>query len=480
MNATRKNRFLSLVPTRRSPLFVGIAAFLAASLLQLEVTGAVSLINEARAQAAPGASSRRLALFVVPKEGKKDATTAMVIRGLLRGAADRLAPAGLGRAPMTEVLPDSTLAAVQAKVDLGYKALSSQKWDEALVTYREAESMLQPVLGLADRVLVARTYKGLGIASLQARKQLQAKEAVRRSMLLYPGQKQGEYSFSLDARNLFAQIQRELEEAPDGSLDIQMGDVPGAEVYVGGEFRGFAPIKISGLKLGEHLVSVFAEGHERWAQFVAVRGGPEQRVDVPVVTAANRKAVDEGVQGITKTLDKAIPSAEAKTLAERAGASDLVLLRVTADKKGFALQGVYWRAGNAVPVRQELARDATLVSGLQELLSRLTGLNAGAESALAALEAPPVAIPEAGGAVAAGGSSGSGEDLMVDPNSPIFRDTGKKPKEFNVVNKWWFWTALVVGLGAIAGVTYWGVTSGDHSSGGGPTGNVKITIRGVH
>jgi hypothetical protein len=479
MNVTRKNRFLSLVPARRSPLFVGVAAFLAASLLQLEVTGALSLINEARAQAASGAPARRLALFVVPKDAKKDGTTAMVIRGLLRGAADRLAPAGLGRASMTEALPDSAIAAVQMKVDFGYKALNGQKWDEALTTYREAEALLQPVLGLADRVLVARTYKGLGIASLQARKQLQAKEAVRRSMMLYPGQKQSEYAFTLEARNLFAQIQRELEDAPDGSLDIQVGDVTGAEVYVGGEFRGFAPIKVSGLKLGEHLVTVFAEGYQRWAQFVAVRGGPEQRVDVPMVTAANRKALEDGVQGITRTLDKSIPAAEAKALAERAGATDVVVLRVAGDKKGFALQGVYWRAGNAVPVRQELARDATLMSGLQDMLSRLTEMNAGPDTALAALEAPPVAMPEAGGAVAVGGSTGTGEDLMVDPNSPIFRDTGKKPKEFNVVNKWWFWTALVVGLGAIAGVTYWGVTSGDRSSGGGPTGDLKITIRGV-
>ena len=32
---------------------------------------------------------------------------------------------------------------------------------------------------------------------------------------------------------------------------------------------------------------------------------------------------------------------------------------------------------------------------------------------------------------------------------------------------------------AIAGVTYWGVTSGGGGAGGGPTGDVKITLRGV-
>lgn len=479
MNAPRNLRFPTLMPTRRSPLFAGVAAFLAASLLHLEVTGALSLIREARAQAAPAVSARRLALFVVPKDARKDGTTAMVIRGLLRGSADRLTASGLRRAPMSEAAPDAALATVAARVDAGFKALNGQKWDEALVAYKDAESSLQPVLGLADRALVARVYKGLGIASLQARKQLQAKEALRRAVLLYPGQKQSEYAYNLESRNLFAQVQRELEDAPDGSLDVQTGDLTGAEVYVAGEFRGFAPIKIGGLKLGEHLVTVFAEGHERWAQFVSVRGGPEQRLDVALAPSANRKGLEDGIAAVVKGIEKVgTPASEAKALAERAGATDLVVLRVAGDKKGFALQGVYWRGGNAVAIRQDLARDATLVQGLQDLLSRLTEMNAGPETALAALEPPPVAVPENGTAVATGGAVGAGDD-MVDPNSPIFRDTSKKPKEFSVVNKWWFWTALVVGLGAVAGVTYWGVTSGDKGAGGGPTGDLKVTIRGV-
>lgn len=475
MNATRNPRFQTLMSTRRSRWFAGIAVFLAASVLQLEVTGALSLFQEARAQGVP--TARRLALFVSGKDARKDATTAMVIKGLLRGAAERLAASGLRRAPMSETLPDAALATVQAKVEAGFKALNAQKWDDALAAYKEAEAALQPVLGLADRALVARTYKGLGIASLQARKQLQAKESVRRAILLYPGQKQSEYAYNLDAGKLFAQVQRELEDAPDGSLDIDTGDATNAEVYVGGEFRGFAPIKVSGLKLGDHLVTVFAEGYDRWSQFVSVRGGPEQRVNVPLVASGNRRAVEDALAAVGKGIEKgSVPSAEAKALADRVGATDLVVLRVSGDKKGFALTGVYWRGGNAVAVRQDLARDATLVSGLQDMLARLTEMNVGPDT-LMALEPPPVALPGEGGeSVAAAGATG---DEMIDPNAPIFKDTGKKPKEFNVVKKWWFWTALVVGLGAIAGVTYWGVTSGGGGAGGGPTGDVKITIRGV-
>jgi hypothetical protein len=482
MNAPRNNRFPTLVPTRRSRFFAGIAAFLAVSLLQLEVTGALSLVGQARAQVAPGQVTRRMALIVVPKDAKKDATTAMVIRGLLRGAADRLAGAGLRRASMSEAVPDAVLAFVTDRVEVGFKALNGQKWDEALAAYKEAESALQPVLGLADRALVARTYKGLGVAFFQLRKQLQAKEAVRRSMLLYPGQKQIEYAFSLESRNLFTQIQKDVADAPDGSLDIQVADVAGAEVYVGGELRGFAPLKVSGLKLGDHLVSVFADGHEGWAQFVSIRGGSEQRLDVVMVPASNRSGVDAGVATILNGTDKggALP-ADTRGLARNTGATDLVVLRVSSDKKGFVLQGVYGRGDQVVPLRENLSRDATLVSGLSDLLSRVTGMSPAPETALAPLEsAPAVAMPEGGVAPASAGSVGAGgDDLMVDPNSPIFRDTGKKPKEFSVVKKWWFWTALVVGLGAVAGLTYWGVTAGGSGDAGGPSGDVKVTLRGI-
>jgi hypothetical protein len=469
---------VSMMPSRRGRRAVAVvAAFVAASFLQLEVAGTWSLMASARAQSA--GEGRRLALFVVAKDAKKDGTTAMVIRGLLRGAADRMQGSGLRRAPLSESLPDAALATVKAKVEAGYAALNAQKWDDAMTLYKDAEAALQPVLGLADKALVARTYKGLGIASLQARKQLQAKESVRRSVLIFGGQKQSEYAFNLESRNLFAQVQREMEEAPESSIEINA--VANAEVYVGGEFRGFAPIKVGPLKLGEHLITVFADGYERWSKFVPVRGGPEQRVDVDLKAAGNQKALEDGLASVVKGIDKGVPSAEAKVLADRAGATDVLVLRVAGEKKGFGLQGVYWRGGTARAVKQDLARDATLVSGLQDLLRDLTGVAPASEAAMAQLEAPPLAVPEAGsgGAAVVGGGAAGGEDLMVDPNSPIFKDTGKKPKEFSVVNKWWFWTALIVGAGAIAGVTYWGVTSGGGGGGGGPTGDLKITLRGV-
>jgi len=97
-----------------------------------------------------------------------------------------------------------------------------------------------------------------------------------------------------------------------------------------------------------------------------------------------------------------------------------------------------------------------------------------------ALEAPPVALPEA----AQGGGGGTptiqgGEDLIVDPNSPIFKDTSQKPKKSNLVRQWWFWTALVVGVGAVAGLTYWGVTAGGSEGGGGPTGDLQVNLHGI-
>jgi tetratricopeptide (TPR) repeat protein len=472
--------WLTLIPTtagRRRLAMVAVAVL--AGFLHVDLVRPLALRWGAEAYAqAPASGARSLGIVVVPRK-KGDETAAMVVRGLLRGVSDRMVGQGLGRAPVSPVDNPAAVGDIEALVALGAKAMTDGKWAEALDAYRKAETALATGLPLAPRALVARVYKGLGLSLQQNRRQMQAKEMVRRAVLLWPGQKQSEYAYNLETKNLFLQIQREVVDSPTGSLMVETSD-PGAEVYVDYEFRGFSPIQVKDLTTGDHLVQVFLDGFNAEARFATVRGGAEERVDFLMAESMNAPDIRNGMKAITRAAGKnAVAGAEAGTLARAVGATDLLAAQAYMEGGSLVVEGLYWRDGNAVPVRERLPQSDELPVRAEALLVRLAGVETGPDTAQGALDAPAVVLPgSGGGGLALPDVTELGEDAMIDPNSPIFKETAKKDKQFNVVKKWWFWTALAVGVGAIAGVTYWGVTRSDEA-GGPPTGRLNITLNGV-
>ena len=212
MKERQEGGFRILRSLRRGRGGAALAGWLILSLVSIQVGQGFWGMPEARAQGTSQSDVRRLMVRVVPKDAKKDGTAALVFRGLLRRAADRLGASGLRRAPGVENRFDRELETVRNRVEAGYQALMGQRWTEALEAYRAAEAALQPALAIASRNLVARVYKGLGISLLQAQKQLQAKDAIKRSLVVYPGQQASEYAVTLEARNFFRQVQQEMEE----------------------------------------------------------------------------------------------------------------------------------------------------------------------------------------------------------------------------------------------------------------------------
>ncbi|MBM4396541.1 MAG: PEGA domain-containing protein [Deltaproteobacteria bacterium] len=422
----------------RRKWFAGVALAVAASFVNAEVAGLLAFAGGV-ATAQPAPAQRRLALFVTPKTAK-DATAAMVVRGLLRGTADRLATAGVARAGTSPCADPAAPAQAAAKVEEGRAALAAQKWEDAYRAYSAADTALQMCLGGADRALVAKTCKGLGVAAQASRRPpSESRDAIRRALLLWPGQKATDYAYSVDARNLFASVQRDIDESPNGLLAITTTP-PGGEVYVDYEFRGFGPVKVSGLAAGEHLVSVFQDGHLLWSQFVAVRGGPEQALEVTMGSAPFKSGMEEALASVAKAADKGRSAdGDMEKLARMTAATDVVVLAVAMDKSGFAVTGSSWAGGRSSPIRAALARDATLVTSTQGVLASALGVGVPAEAPLAALEPPPVAVPGTEG-TAQPMPVGEGEEYVIDPNSPIFRDTGKKAASRSVFKQCWFWS----------------------------------------
>lgn len=452
----------------RKKWFPGVCLALVAILSVGDLVGVAGSAGRAWAQEAGGPG--RLALFVVPKS-KSDETAALLLKGLFRTLADRLQAAGIGRAATSPAEDPGALALVRTRVEDGRKALNANRWAEALQAFTEAEQALGKALGVADRALVARVYKGLGVALAGLNRPDEARRAMHRSLAVYPNQDASSYAYSLDTRNLFSQVQREVQDLPNGALVVSTTPA-GAEIYVDYEFRGFSPVRVAGLTAGDHLVTSYLEGHEVVAAFVTVKGGADDRMDVALkpVSAGIRANVEVAL----RAMDKGRPVDDAAAgLAAATDATDVVFLRVAQAPGGFALSGFHRGPSGVKPVEATLPRDATLVQAAQALLGDTIGTPVPAEEVLAPLDAPAVAMPGPAGEVGFP-PVGEGEEYVIDPNSPIFKDTGRKPEEPGIVTKWWFWTAIGAVVGGSVAL---GVVLGRKSSEAAiPEGKVQILL----
>ncbi len=448
---------------KRKKWFPGVCVALVAALLG----GDLAWSSQALAQEA--GVSRRLALFVVPKR-KSDETAALLLKGLFRTLADRLQAAGIERAATSPVEDPEALTLARTRVEDGRKALNANRWAEALQAFTEAEQAVSRVLGVADRALVARVFKGLGVALAGLNRPEEARRAMHRSLAVYPNQDAASYAYSLEARNLFSQVMREVQDLPNGALVVSTNPA-GAEVYVDYEFRGFSPVRVAGLTAGDHLVTAYLEGYEAYGAFATVKGGADDRADVELKAAAVAAGIRANIEVAVRALDKGRPVDDAAAgLAASAGATDVVFLRVAQAGGAFALSGFHRGAGGVKPIQATLARDATLVQSAQALLQEAVGTEVPPEAVLAPLDAPAVAMPGPTGEVSV---PGEGEEYIIDPNAPIFKDTAKKPEEPGVLTKWWFWTAVGA---AVGGATALGVVLG-RRSGEAATPEGKIEIR---
>lgn len=477
-----KRRFghaaLSLVVTRRRHrAFSVIAMTLVVGMVQYYASGLLGFSGGAQAQTN---SQRGLAIFVNPAS-ENDAPAASAVSSLLRGVADRLAPLGIKRSMLSAPETMGKLAEVSALVQQGRSALIEKNFQSALDLYMKAAKGLNSIPGAADRALTAKVYKGLGIAYLSNGKNVEAKENVKRALTIYPGQKQSEYAYSLGAKNLFAQVQREAQGTDKGSLSV-VTEPGNAEVYVDFEFRGFSPLVVEDLFAGEHLLNVYSDGYMSSAGQILIAGsGETDEMVVPLTALAGAKDLSTTVTSLINTAARGqIPKVGLDRVASMTGATDILALNVAMTAEGFKLVGVYRGAQGPQLIDRIIVQDEQTIPNIQAVLSEMIGFAPAMESALEPLEPPPVAVPEASKNFSGDTDAmADGEDLIIDPNSPIFKDTAPKAEQESVVGKWWFWTALVVGLGAIAGATYWGVTSGGDSSSSGPTGGLSINLGGV-
>ena len=92
------------------------------------------------------------------------------------------------------------------------------------------------------------------------------------------------------------------------------------------------------------------------------------------------------------------------------------------------------------------------------------------EYRISSLGGPAAAVPGPGV-----GGAAVAEDLIIDPNSPMFAEARKKKGKKSILTEWWFIGGVaVLTTGAITGVYFLTQTSGATDSAA--TGSIRVEV----
>lgn len=416
--------------------------------------------------------ARRIALFAVPKNAGI-AQESLVLQSMLRGALADLD--GVIFADAAPVRNPDNLGRAASLVENGNDWLNKDPAvypnfrEEALSRYQTAYDMLLASPGGADARLLGHAAKGLGVAKLLTGTQQEAARLMRQSLLVYPTQSSVEYAYTPEAQEAFEQVVRDTAAEASGS--IQLKTMPdGAEVFVGGKLQGYAPLTINNLTAGEHYVTVFADGHWKWAEFVSVpAGGTVERV-VELAVAPSLPVLQSTLKEVQRKWSAKGAGAAAENLKGAANADEVILLRIDKNKQGeFILDGFVSRlSGEVAPASATIAPDARFLDNIRLFLEGQTGAGTVPDSTATPLSMPlirSVALPVSGNL---------GTTDVIDPNSQLFNTGGEEDE--SIINEWWFWTLIGVGVAGAAVAIAVPLTLGDEESTGGPKGSVHIKL----
>ncbi|GMV39662.1 MAG: hypothetical protein AMXMBFR64_13780 [Myxococcales bacterium] len=448
-----------------SPSVRVMATFLAGAVLHM-ATHTLSIgVGTAWAQGADKAD-RSVGLFVVPK-AQGNEQDALVLQSILRGNMDKLRGVTLARtAPIRNA--DSVQRA-GTLLDQAQKALATGSSADALKQAQSAWELLSLAQGAADDRLLALLMKVLGVASAMNGQPDDAYRYIRRSVLLWDNQSAAEYGYSLEARNIYDQVMADISTDPTGTLELS--SIPaGAEVYVGGQLRGYTPITLTSLTAGGTYVQVAKDGYFHWADFVDVPVSGQGKADAILTPSPGKGAVETTLSEVTRSFQANKVNGPLMDLQSALGSTELIVLRATlVNGVTFDIDGWYMAKDGAVqPVTLQVARDASLLENLKLFLATQLATSYAPEPVRGPLAAP------VGGAAVSGQPTGDEGELILDPNAPIFKKTGDGDEDA-ITNQWWFWTLIGVGVAGAATAIILPLTlGGDDSSGAGPTGSLNL------
>lgn len=460
-------RAISLLTRRRSRHFKTLSLVMAMVFVMLEplmLRGPLGIggSGAGEAQAAIPKPDKRVALFTVGKN-RNDKAAAKALQTLLRGELEKLD--GYMVVGPNADSPVSAARAIGPLVETGYRALNARQGVQAVKSFRDALSKMSTYRGPFDKRLLARTLKGLAVASVLTGEIDAAQDMMFASLNLWPDQQAAEYGWTLDAKNDFRDVQRRSMEIASGSIEVT-AEPEGAAIHVGGELKGFSPVVIENLPAGKHWVEASVDGFYRNGSFVDILPGEGGIHVADLEPTKDKRQFSAALKNATRLIRSPTIGAPLSNLQRLAVADSVVMLSVDQQGESYVFAG-WSRTGSGQPKRlsTSVKADDDLLFNLRNFLATSVGSDGSTVPEPLPLDGPPQA------------SVMANDDIFIDPNDPIFATSSNNKSESSVTDEWWFW-ALVGGV--TAGLVVGGIVlfSGE-DAGTGPTGNVVVNLNAL-
>jgi len=450
----------------------GLARTLLATLCALAVVNLQwwSVVRDGHwiaAAQAQSAVNSTLAVLVIPVT-RKNAEDAEALERLLADAAGRLDTVRLFD---LSPVPGAEVGAKAADlVEEGLRAMLLRTPKRAQERLASAVQVLSEAPAAADERLYARLYKGNALAWLANNELLQARDALVKSMLLFPNQASEEYAaYGSTARELFETVKSGLANSPSGDLKVTVKGGK-ADIWVDGTHRGSGSVVVSDLPIGPHRVTVRLPGQTADRRFVDIVADKTANADFDLKPASFGPDLDQGRNVLVANFAQpSVVEDRIRELRNQLGADQMLVVRPKLSKKTTELTGYFLGAdGGFKKVSATIDKDENYLQKLADFVATTAGSKLLPELANRPLDLRESVVKSNGGAAATAGAS-----AYIDPNAPLFEDEKKEDK--SITKKWWFWAAVVGGAALVGGGLY-AISSGTGAKAATASGTLQINL----
>ena len=444
----KQHQATSLLPRSRG-LRVVVAALTAVAVVNLQWWSVLAgqhgqWIAQAQAQTAANST---LAILCVPtnKKTAEEAESIERLRFDVSRRLDTVRPFDLSPPPSQD-----QAAKAAENVEDALRALLLRTPKRAGERLAATEQVLTEAPNAGDERMLARYHKAAGLAFLANNDLVKARDAIAKSMVLFPSQTIDEYtSYGASAREMFETVKQLITNLGTGDLKVVSKGARG-DVFVDGAYRGTGTAVLEDIAAGPHRITVRAPGLGAERKTVDVVTGKVVTAEFDLKPAPFAQELDAGRKVLMDNFTQpALVEDRIRELRNQLGADQMLVLRAKLAKKTTELSGFFLGAdGVFKTVKVLIDKDEKYLDAVADFVASTVGSKLVADPTKAPLDARQSVVTQNRKAGAATDAAAA----YIDPNAPLFEDEKKENRP--ITKEWWFWTAVVGGAALVGGGIY--------------------------